>query len=51
MSGVWEMNIRRSDVFDDSFGVISETALDDLKRRPVVILDEKESTNTTSDTR
>jgi len=49
VSGVWEMKIRRSYVLDDSFGVISETDLEDLKRRPVVILDEKESTN--SDTR
>lgn len=51
VSGVWEMKIRRSYVLDDSFGVISETDLEDLKRRPVVILDEKETTNTSSDTR
>lgn len=51
VSGGWELNIKRSNVFDDSFAVISEASLDDLKRRPIVILDEKESTNKISDTR
>jgi E3 ubiquitin-protein ligase NEDD4 len=51
VSGGWEMNIRRSHVFDDSFAIISEASLDELKRRPIVILDEKESTDNTSDTR
>jgi E3 ubiquitin-protein ligase NEDD4 len=51
VSGGWEMNIRRGHVFDDSFAVISEACLDDLKRRPIVILDENKSTSNTSDTR
>lgn len=47
LSGGWELSIRRSHVFEDSFTGISKASLDDLQRRPIIIFDEKGSTNDT----